>query len=413
MKILIIKQLFHPEPTARSLDFALELTRQGHDVEVLTSFPSYPKGRIYPEYKQKLFFKEQIEGINVTRVPIYPYQGASGLRRIFNYLSFAISAILLGIWRVKKPDVVFAYQGALPVGLPAIALKIFRGVPFVYDINDIWPDTLTATGMMSDGIAINFVNKWCQFTYKMASHITVLSEGFKEKLVSRNVKADKVSVIYHWSRDKGSPSNQVDPAVKAKFDDESFNFLYAGNVGRAQSLFSVLDAFKSLEETHPLIRLTLLGDGMERDNLIKYAQDKDIKNVHFLDRVDGSMVGQYLSCADVLLVHLKDEPLFRITIPSKIIGYLFAAKPILLGLNGDAQKIINDSEAGLCCEPDDVEDLHSKILEFYNMSQTERDIMCENAARFYSENFTIEKNTQQYIELFEKVSANKNIRKSS
>ena len=150
MKILFIKQLFNPEPTAKSLDFALELKKRGHEVQVLTGFPSYPYGKIYDGYKQKLWEKENIEGIEVIRVPIYPNQSNSGFKRMLHYLSYAITASIFGLFLIKKPDVSFVYQGAIPVAIPAIILKKIKGVPFLYDINYLWQETVSVSAMMEN-----------------------------------------------------------------------------------------------------------------------------------------------------------------------------------------------------------------------------------------------------------------------
>lgn len=404
MRILIIKQLFYPEPTARSLDFALELSKNGHTVQVLTGFPSYPEGKIYPGYKQKFIKKETIQGIEVIRIPIIPDQSERAVFRIINYLSYAIAASFIGLWYVKKHDIAFAYHGALPVGIPAMINKIFRKTPFVYDINDLWPDTLVATGMLKNKFILRIVDKWCKITYNSAKHLTVLSNGFKEKLASRGVNKDKISIIHHWSRDKALDKDQKIPNnILAKFNSGHFHILYAGNIGLAQSLDNVIKAFEILEHKYPAIHFHLLGDGVERQNLIDLVQKKSLSNIHFLDRVDSSEVAKYLSCTDALLVHLKDEPLFRITIPSKIIAYLNAGKPILLGLKGDAQEIIEESNAGVVFQPDNAEDLAQKITQLYQMSPQERTKMSENAKQYYFDHFTIEENTKKYIHLMEEI----------
>ncbi len=400
MKILIIKQLFDPEPTARSLDFALELKRNGHEVEVITSFPSYPHGKIYKDFRQRLFHRENVQGIDIIRVPIYPSQSGKGLPRMLNYMSYALSATFLGLPRAKKHDVVFAYHGALPVGIPAMINKIFRRVPFIYDVNDIWPDTLEATGMLKNKFLLSIVNVWCQLTYKMASKITVLSEGFKEKLISRNVPAEKVEFVNQWSRNKPVDLTNIEDDIKKLFDLEKFNVLYAGNVGKAQSLFSVIDAFKGLSVEHPNIVFTILGDGVERVDLMKYVEEHKISNVKFLDRVKPTEVGKYLECSDVLLVHLKDDPLFRITIPSKIIGCHFAGKPILLGIKGDAERVIASSGAGFCFEPDNVADLKKKIVLMEQMDKEALLEMGRKGKEYYEKYCSIEVNTKHFIELF-------------
>ena len=403
MRILFIKQLFHPEPTARSIDFASELIKNGHEVQVLTSFPSYPFGKIYDGYKQKMFHRETIGEVEVIRVPIYPNQSGKAFHRMLNYMSYAISTTLFGLPRVKRPDVVFAYHGALPVGIPATIYKWFTGVPFVYDVNDIWPDTLQATGMLKNKWMLKFVHLWCQYTYKMAGKITVLSEGFREKLISRNVKPEKVEFINQWSRNKTVDPLSIEDSIKDHFLPEEFNILYAGNVGKAQSLFSIVDSFYELQDDYPKLIFTILGDGVERENLIKYVKDKGINNVKFIDRVDSSLVGKYLYCADVLLVHLKDDPLFRITIPSKIIGCHHAGRPILLGIKGDAENVIKESGAGFIFEPDNVEDLKHKLRQLLTMSKDELREMGKNGKNYYETHFTIETNTQHFIDIFEEI----------
>jgi len=320
--------------------------KEGHDVQVLTGYPSYPYGKIYKGYEQKFFYREILEGVEVIRVPIYPNQGNRAFGRVLNYMSFALTAIMFGIWRVRRPDVVFVYHGALPVGMPAIFLKFFRRVPFVYDINDLWPDTLVATNMLRNKYLLGFINKWCNLTYRCADHITVLSKGFKDKLIERGVSEDKISVIYHWSRDKQVSNPSLESSVSKLYSPDKFHVLYAGNVGIAQSLQSLIRAFCILQEHNSNFLFTILGDGVQRKGLKLLVEELGVKNVRFLDRVNSENVGYHLRSADVLLVHLRDEPLFRITIPSKIIGYMLAGKPILLGLKGDAQNIIEDSKSG-------------------------------------------------------------------
>lgn len=407
MRILVIKQLFHPEPTARSLDFALELKKQGMEVQVLTGFPSYPEGKIYKGFKQKLFQKEIIQGIEIIRVPIIPDQSTRAFMRILNYLSFAFSATFIGLWLVKKHDVAFAYHGALPVGIPAIINKIFRKVPFVYDINDIWPDTLEATGMLKNRLLLRFINFWCQITYSFADHITVLSEGFKKKLIERNVACKKLSVIYHWSRDKCLDGQSIENTIKDKFPSDKFHFLFAGNIGTAQSLYNVIDAFSDLEDEFPIIQFSILGGGSELGRLKKYTRKNGYKNTRFLDRVSSAEVAKYLACANVLLVHLKDDPLFKVTIPSKIIGYHFAGKPILLGLKGDAEELINLSEAGFTFEPDNKEDLKIKVREIVQLSHKNLYDIGRKGRKYYDLNFTLEGNTKKYISIFQNLIKNK------
>ena len=403
MRILIIKQLFHPEPTARSLDFAQKLVERGHEVQVITGFPSYPKGKIYPGFRQRLFHREMMGEIEVIRVPIFPDQSGRAIYRILNYLSYAISAVVFGIPRAKKADVAFAYHGALPVGVPAMVNKWFRGVPFVYDINDIWPDTLEATGMLRNRTLLKIVEKWCNFTYRQANRITVLSEGFRQKLISRGVPPEKVVFINQWSRNKAITEDEIPRAIADRFPNQEVNVIYAGNLGKAQSLFNVVDAFDQVQEELPNLSLTLLGDGVDRKGLIEYVQDRKIPNVRFIDRVPTTEVNYYLKSADALLVHLKDDPLFRITIPSKIIGCHQAGRPILLGIKGDAEEVIRSSRAGFIFEPDDVEDLKRVLRKLVSLSSQELKVMGTCGSDYYRDNFTIDANVDRFAQIFDQV----------
>jgi len=280
--------------------------------------------------------------------------------------------------------------------------KLFRRTPFIYDINDLWPDTLTATNMLKNNFILSLVDKWCNLTYKKADIITVLSEGFKKKLVERNVPSDKISVIHHWSRDEISQEKLPEEKRKKLFPKGKVNFLYAGNLGAAQSLTSILKVAERLQ-SNPTIQFVFVGSGVEEENLINYAKDKNLSNVIFHPRVDSSEVSQFLNSADILVVHLKDDPLFRITLPSKILAYLKTGKPVLMGIKGDAQGIIEKSKAGLCCIPDDLDDIENKVLRLSEMSVEEREDLGKKATQYYQENFTIEKNVGKYNAIFNEV----------
>ena len=198
MRILFVTQWFDPEPTFKGLAFARELTRLGHQVQVLTGFPNYPGGKVYPGYRVRLLQRESIDGIDIVRVPLYPSHSRSSVGRIANYVSFAAAATFIGPLVVTRPDVIYAYHPPATVGMPALVLRLIFGARLVYDIQDMWPDTVTATGMLRAGWMIRLLSGWCQFIYRHADHLTVLSPGFKRALISRGVESAKISVIYNW-----------------------------------------------------------------------------------------------------------------------------------------------------------------------------------------------------------------------
>lgn len=396
MRILIIKQLWNPEPTAKSLDFALELKKRGHEVHVLTGFPSYPLGKIYSGFKQKLWSREEMKGIQITRVPIYPDHSSNGKKRMLHYLSYAFSASLLGPFLMKKADVAFVYQGAIPVGIPATVFKWFRGVRFVYDINDLWPETVEVSGMMKNKRLLTVIERWNKFNLNRATHISVATNGFKKKLESKGVEADKLHFIPNWSRDQLRTSQLPNEQKERFFPSDKTNILYAGNLGVVQSLYTILDGMRILKEQGERdINLILLGGGAEEVGLKEYTKAHELSEVTFLPRVSGEEVGHYLNSADVLLVHLKKTDLFSITIPSKILSYLRSAKPILMGLSGDAAEIVTDANAGLLFEPDNADDFVNKVLQLHQMGKDGREALGKNGPIYYDNNLSIQSSTDK------------------
>jgi len=400
MRILIIKQLFNPEPTAKSLDFAKELELRGHKVEVLTGFPSYPLGKIYEGYKQSFYKREVIDGIDVIRVPIYPDHSSSGKKRFLHYISYAISATFIGLFLVKKPDAVFVYQGAIPVAIPAIVYKKIKRVPFVYDINDLWPETVGASGMLSNKKFLKIINKWCNWNYKNADFITVATPGFKKSLINKGVPEEKIEIVSNWCRDEILDETLSTELLNKYFDKSKINILYAGNLGIVQSLKTILITAKNIQnkEEFNKIQFIFLGGGADQESLINFAEEANLNNVYFIPRVVSSEVSKYLNSADFLLVHLKKDELFEITIPSKILAYLKSGKPILMGLKGDAADILNRAEAGYTFEPDDSQDLEIKIKNMISLSSRDIIEMGEKGKDYYKKELSI-KSSVDKIEL--------------
>lgn len=407
MKILLLTQWFDPEPTLKGLVFAKELQRQGYEVQVLTGFPNYPTGKIYPGYKLKFKQTEFIDGIEVTRVALYPSHDSSVLKRIFNYISFAFMAALIGIFSTKKADVIYAYHPPLTVGVAAIFIKLFRRTPIIYDIQDMWPDTLKATGMLNNDRLLNFISIICQQVYKYVDHIVVLSPGFKKLLINREVPENKISVIYNWCDEEALESKTI---LKDEYDQllsDKFNLVFAGNLGKAQSLDTLINVAQNLRH-NPRIQLVFVGDGTERYLLIAKVDELNLDNVVFIPRVPMSEVGGILKKADVLIVHLKDDKLFEITIPSKTQAYMAIGKPILMAVKGDALDIIKEAKAGAIAQPDDIESILEAINYLYNSSSSALIQMGENSRKYYIEEMSLEKSCKKFIEVFEMVRRKEN-----
>ena len=404
MRILMLTQWFSPEPDFKGLPFAKELAKLGHKVEVLTGFPNYPSGKVYDNYKIRFLQRETMDGIPVMRVPLYPSHDNSSLKRIANYSSFACSAATLGALMVKPADVMYVYHAPATIGLPASIINLFRRIPFVYDINDLWPDSLASTGMINSDVALKLVEKWCQFVYKLASCVTVVAPGLKDALCARGVSLDKVKVIYNWCDE-----SQI--VIKGRDEDLArelglagrFNIIFAGTMGKAQALDAVLSAAKLLDKRYPSIQFVFVGSGIDVSRLQQKARETQLKNVLFLPRRPISEIGQILNLADVLLVHLKNDPLFRITIPSKTQAYMAVGRPILMGVRGDAADLVQKANAGKTCDPEDPESIAESVIKLFSMSYNQLDALGKNGKNFYERELSLSAGVRRFEEIFKSV----------
>lgn len=402
MKILILSQWCHPEPDIKALTFARELKRQGHAVQILTGFPNYPGGKVYPGYKIRLFQKEVIDGVEILRVALYPSHDLSGSKRILNYLSFAFFASVLGVFKVKKADVMYVYHPPATIAIPALFIKFFRRIPVVYDIQDIWPDTLVATGMFNNKLLLKIISFYCSLVYKAVDQITLLSDGFKRKLVERGVKEKKIEVVYNWPNPINLPT-EVDKSVIPQADTK-FTILFAGTMGRAQALDKVLDAAAILQAkgVHN-IQFVFMGGGICLDELKAQKAAANLENVQFLPRVPNNEVGKYLLAADVLLVHLKDDELFKSTIPSKTQAYFEAGKPVIMAVGGDADNMVNEAKAGVCVPPENADKLAEAALALAALSKEELGQMGRDARNYYDVHLSLERGVEHYLKIFHRV----------
>ncbi len=405
MRILMLMQWFNPEPFFKGLGFARDLARRGHVVKVLTGFPNYPGGKLYNGYKIRFLQRETMEGIPILRVPLYPSHDHSALRRIANYLSFSFSAASIGTLFSEPVDVIYVYHPPATIGLPALVLSLFRRIPVVYDIQDLWPDTLKATGMVQNGAAFWIIDQWCRFIYKHASKIVVLSPGFKRALVDRGVPKDKVEVIYNWCEEGQFQSGLRNEALAREIGMAGrFNIVFAGTMGKAQALDTILDVAGLFSDRCPAIQFVFVGGGIEVGRLKKRVEDEQIRNVIFCPQRPISEIGEILNLADVLLVHLKDDPLFRITIPSKTQAYLAAGRPILMGVRGDSADLVTKANAGLCCIPEDRKSIAQTIERLFVMPRAELEAMGVNGKRYYREELSLAKGVRRFEEVFRSVS---------
>lgn len=401
-RILIITQWFDPEPTFKGILFAKELVDRGFDVEVVTGFPNYPGGNLYEGYKIKLIQKETIDGVSVTRVPLFPSHDKSKLGRIFNYSSFALSSLLYGLIFAKRPDVIYVYHPPLPASISALIIKLFRRVPVVLDIQDIWPDTLQATGMINNLRLLGVISKVCDLVYSSVTKIVVLSPGFKKLLIDRGVPNSKIEIIYNWADEKVI-RNKITNTPKELAHIKGFKILFAGNVGQAQGLNVILEAALSFKDEILKPQFLILGGGLQLNDLKRRADDLKLTNVHFLPAVTMEKVGGFLSAADALLIHLNSNPLFKVTIPGKTQAYMAAGKPIIMGVSGDASNLVLRADCGVCFEPEKPADLVQVVKILMLLPPTEIQKLGVNSERFYDEHLSVKVGVDSFVKIFNEV----------
>ncbi|MCT7950027.1 glycosyltransferase family 4 protein [Ancylothrix sp. C2] len=400
MKILIVSQYFPPEPF-RVGDLAVALQERGCQVTVLTGFPNYPKGEIYDGYQLQPFKREDYQGVSVLRVPLYPDTSYSKLKRISNYLSYAASASLLGplLIHPSKYDRIITFQlSPVTIGLPSIAIKAahFSKAPIYFWIQDIWPESLQAAGLVEKGLAIQLTRNLVNFLYHRSEKILVQSTGFIPKILEYGIPAEKIEFLPNWAEDLYEPVDRDLELAKRERMAGYFNVVFAGNVGTAQSLETVVKTAQMLAD-YPGIQFVILGDGANLEKLKTEAEG--LTNICFKGRRPVETMPQYFALADALLVQLKRDPLFAITIPSKIQSYLACARPVIAGLEGSGAKVIEDAQAGVVCEPENPASLRDAVLNLYKMPLEQRQKLGENARQYYDSYFSRSRVIDRLIEI--------------
>jgi len=405
-RVLLLTQWFDPEPTFKGMVFARELVRQGFEVEVLTGFPNYPGGKLYPRYRMRWLQRENIEGVRVTRVPLYPSHDQSAIGRVMNYASFAASAVVYGVFMMRRCDVIYAYHPPLTVGVAAAMIRSLRRVPVVYDIQDMWPDTLRATGMIGNEKVLGMVGRVCRWVYRRMDHIVVLSPGFRRLLSERGVAHDKIEVIYNWADEAalGEPTGNLPPCFPAS---DRFRIVFAGNMGKAQALTAVLDAAGLLQARDSRVSFVLVGGGVEVDRLRQIAAERALRNVTFVPQMPMSEVGTVLNAADALIVHLRRDPLFEITIPSKTQAYMTVGKPLLMAVDGDAADLVRDADCGVIARSEDPEAIASAAEAMAALSGAALAEMGANAKQYYRERLALNVGASRFGAIFDRLASRK------
>jgi glycosyltransferase involved in cell wall biosynthesis len=386
MHILYLTQWFEPEPhMVKGLKFVRALQAAGHEVTVVTGFPNYPTGRLYPGYRLRLIRRERIEGVNVVRLPLYPSHDASSIRRSLNYLSFFFSALAYLLVRRQRFDRAYVFHPPITVGLAAALAGLVRRLPFILDIQDLWPDTLAAVGMDGGRRLMRPIGWLCDFVYRRADAVVAQSEGMRAALAARGVPAGKLITIHNWADAEPSGVDQPAPLVPQRFV-----VVYGGNLGRAQGLGAVIEAAARLQSQRPDILIRLYGDGVEASSLRAQAQALDLRNLEIHPRVGKDEINELFARADALLVHLTDHPLFAITVPTKVQAYLATGRPIAAGIAGEGARLLAASGAAVLAPPGDPGALAKAIAALADTPADARRRMGLQGRSYYQRNLSFQ-----------------------
>ena len=400
MNILILSQYFWPEDF-RINDVARKLKLLGHNIEVLSGKPNYPGGKFFYGYKAWGYELDDYNGIKVHRIPLIS-RGKGSINLAINYLSFIFSGIIFAPWylRKKKFDLIFVYAPSpLLQVIPAILLKYLKNIPIVLWVQDLWPESIVATGYIKSPVFIKLIRILVKFCYANIDTILVQSRAFIKPILSFQLRKN---IFYHPNSVESmfySPANLSAPNIDSL--NKGFSVLFAGNVGSAQAMETILSAEEKLLEFKK-IKIVILGDGSKIEWLVKEIKTKRLKNIHVEGRYPIETMPILMRKASVLLVSLKNQPIFELTVPNKIQAYLAVGRPIIGSLDGEAAKLIKKARAGLVAPAENDAKLVQAILKVYRMTPKERNQLGQNARAFFQKNFNEDYLANNLVRYFNK-----------
>lgn len=378
MRLLVVTQYFWPE-NFRVNDLVAELVRRGHEVTVLTGHPNYPAGEFFPEFVADRGKFNSYAGATVVRVP-HTARGKGGIRLLMNYFTFAASATVQGAWKLRgrEFDAIFCYEPSpITVGLPAAALRFLKKAPLGFWVLDLWPETLHAIGVVKSASLLKLVGKLVSFIYRRCDVILAQSRSFIPQIRKYAGQESRVEYFPSWAEAVFDMANVV-PAPELNAAPDKFTVMFAGNVGDAQDFPAILAAAEELKHDKR-IRWVIVGDGRMSEWLAHEVDKRGLADCFLLmGRHPVDRMPSFFKHADALLVSLKDQPIFSMTIPGKLQSYLAAGIPLLCMLNGEGADVVDRAQAGMTCNAGDSHGLAQAVLRLAAMTAQERQAMGSN-----------------------------------
>ena len=410
MKILVVSQYFWPEEF-RINDLVKSLVERGIEVDVLTGKPNYPEGLLHEGYKASGCMTESWDGARVYRVPLFPRGESGTIRLILNYLSFVFFGVICGTFLLRKCkyDVVFVY-GISPIlaAIPAIFISWLKQKKLVIWVQDLWPQSLSATGYVKSDFILRCVEVVVRWIYRHADLLLIQSRAFMEYV--SELAPGKAIVYYPNSVSSSFASvtdlNNKQPVIEAL--ETGFPVVFAGNIGAAQAVECIVEAASILQKV-PEIRFVIFGNGSKWVWLNEQIAQRGLKNIYLAGRFPIEAMPEYLQKAEVLLVSLSDQPIFALTVPNKIQAYMASGRPIVACLNGEGARLVSEAGAGISSPAEDPVAMAKAILSLHQMTAEQRQQIGENGRAYYRNHFDHEVLVDQLISHLDACVAKKGI----
>jgi colanic acid biosynthesis glycosyl transferase WcaI len=402
LRVLFFSHYFPPEgnaPASRTYEMCRRWVRDGHQVTVITSAPNHPHGVLYPGYRNRLVSLQEVDGINVIRVWTFLAANKGKRRRVLNFISYMFTAVLVALF-VKRPHLVVATSPQFFCGWAGTLISKIRRLPFVLEIRDIWPESIVAVGAMKKRLPVKVLEWLERLMYSSADRIVTVGEGYRQRLVERGVPNAKLSVITNGVDEDVFVPQAADSELRAKYGlNGAFVCSYIGTVGMAAGLGVVLRAGELLRSKGRTdIKFLIVGDGADRAALEQKARELALENVIFAGQHGKQAMPRFLATSDACLVHLRNEPLFRSVLPSKIFEAAGMGKPVVMGVEGYAADLVREMGAGLCVKPEDAHALVEAVERFADDRELGREMGACGQRRVLRD-FTREKLSTAYLRL--------------
>jgi glycosyltransferase involved in cell wall biosynthesis len=388
MRVLIVTQYFWPEDF-RINDVAIGLQERGHEVTVYTGKPNYPGGAFFPGYGLFARPSERYRGISVIRVPLVPRGDGGRARLALNYLSFALWASLMAPLRCRGDfDVTVVYEPSpVTVGVPALVVKALKGTPLLFWVQDLWPESLSATGALRSPALLRWVERLVRHIYRRCDRILVPSRAFIEPIARLGIDAQRILYLPNTAEALYRPAAGSDGAPAVAGLPPGFRVMFAGNVGAAQAFETILAAAERLK-SHPGIHWLIVGDGRMLPWVATEIERRNLRgSVHLLGRHPVESMPEFFALADAMLVTLKKHPIFAMTIPTKLQSYLACARPVIAALDGEGARVVLEAQAGLTCPAEEPEALAAAVLAMARLAPEARHEMARRGREYFELHF--------------------------